>query len=641
MTYDSLKVSLGKQAVQIVELYMEGCSLTYGTSPCTASIGVTGSDRCFNTRSTCQDPANFTANSRVYRFASARIDNLQTAGNCPTFPTLLSCDSAPTVLSPGKGLGVRSSVSITIQDHPWTDVWTDKYFNQRSYDPDNQGTFWGRFVARHRFYPNRVVKVYTGFLNDDGTYTLSNFQIRTYIITKIVGPNPNGVVTIEGVDPLRLADGEKAKWPVACTTTLDGNLNSTATTFDVHDPTPGFNPSDPANPIVSWWNGISITPPSHAAVVFDSGHYVRIEDEIMLVTGLTSTVEGDGTGTWHFVVTRATMPAWYDFSQNIQVEHDDGASVQVCWEFDHLMVYDILLFLLSHVAKVDTIIPNVLPYVDWKAHFDTHFPNYSYATLLVAPMSVKNMLSEITELGVLIFWHERQSEVVAKGLKFTQLLGPQINDDNSIIKESVAAQDLPDVLMTEHWLYFDVSWPIANMDLWQTYRVVDVTANVEREGPNEFARPYITQVKSRWLERSMSGLAKDIGTTQLLQYQDLRKVVTFAMDPKDDDFWVGDTVGMSTRYMQDQFGNPAVKNILITQVKENYSQGGLTLIYTGMELFNFQRTGVISHPDASGSDPNPGPGTYSTATDADKNHYAFICYNTGQFLDGTPAYQLT
>lgn len=641
MTYDSLKVSLGKQAVQFVELDMEGCSLSYGTAPCTAAIGTTGSDRCFNTRATCQDPANFTPVTKTYRFASARIDNLQTAGDCPTFPTLLSCDSAPTILTPGSGLGVRSSVTLTIQDHPWTDVWTDKYFNLRSYIPDNQGTFWGKFVARHRYYPNRVLRVYTGFLNDDGTYNLANFQTRTYIITKIAGPNPNGVVSIEGVDPLRLADGEKAKWPIACTTTLDANISDVATTFDVHDPTAAFNPTDPANPIVSWWDGISITPPAHAPIAYTSGHYVRIEDEIMLVTARTYTINGDGTGTWHFTVTRSTMPSWYDFSQNIAVAHDSGASVQVCWQFDHLMVYDILLFLLSYVAKIDTLVPGVLPYNDWKAHFDTSFPNYSYATLLVTPMSVKQMLTEITDLGVLIFWHERRSEVVARGLKFAQLIGPQINDDDSIIKESVACQDEPSLLMTEHWLYFDVSWPIANMDLWQTYRVVDVAANVEREGPNEFASAYIKQVKCRWLERSMVGLAKDIGATQLLQYQDLRKIVTFTMDPKDDSFWVGDTVGMSTKYMQDQFGNPAVKNVLITQVKEIYTQAGLTLAYTAMELFNFQRTGVISHPDASGSDPNPGPGTYSTATDADKNHYCFIGYNTGYFLDGTPSYQLT
>ena len=641
MTYDILKKSLGKTAVQFVELYMEGCSRSYGVAPCAAAIGTTGTDRCLNTRFTCQAPAHFNANTKLYRFATTRMDNLQGAGDCPTFPTLLSCDSAPTILTPGQGLGVRSSVSLSIQDHPWTDVWTDPYRSLRAYNPDNQGTFWGKFAARHRYYPNRILKVYSGFLNVDGSYDAANFQVRTYVITKIAGPNPNGVVTIEGVDPLRLADGEKAKWPLACTTTLVANITELTTTFDVHDPTAGFNPADPTNPIVSWWNGISITPTAHAPIAFASGRFLRFEDEVIHVTALTSTVNGDGTGTWHVTCTRGTMPTWYDFSQDIAVPHSAGATVQVCWQFDHLMVYDILLFLLSYVAKVDTLVPGVLPYNDWKAHFDTKFPNYDYATLLVNPMAVKDLLAEITQLGVLIFWHERRSEVVAKGLQFTQLLGPQINDQQSIIKESVGTQDDPTLLMTEHWLYFDMSWPLANMDLWQTYRVVDVTANTERELPEEFGTPYIKQVKCRWLERSQVGLAKDIGSTQILQYEDLRKILTWSMDPKDDSFWVGDTVGVSTKYLQDQYGNIATKNFLVTQVKENYTQGGLSLTYTGMELFNFQRTGLISHPDHTGSDPDPGPGVYSSATDANKNHYAFICYNSGHFLDGTPAYQLT
>lgn len=641
MTYDSLKVQPGKQAVQFCELDMEACSLTYGSAPCTAAIGTTGSDRCFNTRGTCQDKANFAATTKTYRFSTIRMDNLQGAGECPTFPTLLGVSSQPTVLSPGQGLGVRSSVSLTIQDHPWTDNWTDPYRSLRTYDPDRQGTFWGRLVARQRYYPNRLLRVYSGFLEADGSYDPANFKVRTYILTKITGPNPNGQVTIEGVDPLRLADGEKSKWPVACRTTLSANISSSATTFDVIDPGPAFNPADPANPIVAWWDGVDITPPAHAAINFDSGHYVKIGDEIMLVTGLTSTVVGDGTGVWHFTVTRANMPSFYDFSRNIAIAHAAGDTVQICWEFDHLMVYDILLFLLSYVAKVDTLVPGVLPYNDWVAHFDAKFPNYSYATLLCNPMAVKDLLTEITQLGVLIFWHERDSQVVAKGLQFVQLLGPQINDDKSIIKESVSVADDQTLLMTEHWLYFDMTWPLANMDLWQTYRVVDVQANLERESAVEFAKPYIKQVKSRWLEGSMVGLATDIGALQVLQYQDLRKILTWTMDPKDDSFWVGDTVGVATKYVQDQYGSPAIKNVLVTQVKETMTQNGLTLTYVGMELFNFTRTGVISHPDASGSDPNPGPGVYSAASDNDKNHYAFIGYNTGQFLDGTPSYQLT
>ena len=216
MSYDILKQLPGKEAVQFIELSMETCSRTYGSAPCVAAVGTTGTDRCFNTRSTCQSSAAFSGASKVYRFASRRIDNLQGAGESPTFPTLLSVQSAPTILTPGAGLGVRSSVTITIQDHPWTDVWTDPYLALRSYNPDSQGTFWGRFAARNRYYPNRMLKVHTGFLNPDGSYDAANFKVRTYIVSKLVGPNPSGVVTIEGVDhsALRTERRASSRWLV-------------------------------------------------------------------------------------------------------------------------------------------------------------------------------------------------------------------------------------------------------------------------------------------------------------------------------------------------------------------------------------------------------------------------------------------
>ena len=41
MTYEASAQAFGKQAVQIVELWMPRCTRTYGVSPCTAEKGVT------------------------------------------------------------------------------------------------------------------------------------------------------------------------------------------------------------------------------------------------------------------------------------------------------------------------------------------------------------------------------------------------------------------------------------------------------------------------------------------------------------------------------------------------------------------------------------------------------------------------
>jgi DNA-binding beta-propeller fold protein YncE len=51
--------SAGREPIQIVELDLDKCALTYGVAPCQAALGATGDIKCFNTRATCQDTANY------------------------------------------------------------------------------------------------------------------------------------------------------------------------------------------------------------------------------------------------------------------------------------------------------------------------------------------------------------------------------------------------------------------------------------------------------------------------------------------------------------------------------------------------------------------------------------------------------
>ena len=618
MTYEAQAQESGKTAVQIVELYMSRCSRSYGVAPCTAAIGVTGTDRCFNTTATCQDRPNLDLAPYVYRFASQRVEGLQAPGDPPIFPTLLSVKTAPTILTPGKGLGVRASLSVTIQDHPWTDVGCDPYRTLRSYDPDGRGTFWGKWLNRNRFYENRRIDVLTGFMNDDGTYDAANFNRRSYIITKISGPSSTGQVSIEAKDPLKLADGEKAKWPRASLASLTANINELVTSVAI---------TDPNLDLTEWWNA--------------GQRYLRCEEEIMLATGAS----GIGTSSVTLTVTRGSMPSWYDFSQNVAEAHDLEASVQPCWLFDDEMVYDIVYFLLNYVAGIDS---SNLPLAEWITEIDNGFQYLSFSTLLTEPVEVKKLLEEISQLSVMMFWHERDQEVKLKGLRFQQLIGPQINDDQSIVAESVGVSEDSAALITQSWIYYDMTWPLAIMSELRSYRNVDIRANLDRETVEEYQRPAIRQTMSRWLNRSQTGVAVEIGTTILRQYQDVRKIISFAMDPKDDAYWVGDTVGIATKYIQDESGAPAAKNYLITQVEEVIGDNGLLLRYVATELFAFVRTGLITHPSDPGGpvDPAPAPPDYSLASATEKNKWAFACYNVPPepngplFLDGTRAYQI-
>ena len=119
MTYDSLKVLVGKESVTIVEIDLDSCSNTYGSAPCTAS-GLAAL-KCFNTYGTCQDTANFTKTTKTFRFSDRIIDGVQAAGDAPTFPTITGISHSPTQLTPSKGLGIRATVKVQLTDHPWSD----------------------------------------------------------------------------------------------------------------------------------------------------------------------------------------------------------------------------------------------------------------------------------------------------------------------------------------------------------------------------------------------------------------------------------------------------------------------------------------------------------------------------------------
>lgn len=609
MTYSALASSQGKQAVQIVEIAVERCTRTYGTSPCLAAIGTTGSQKCFNTLSTCQYASAYNPAPLIYRFSSVRIDGLQQPGDAPTIPTLVSLKTDPTVLTPSKGLGVRASVTATIQDHPWPDQFTDPYLSTRTYDPETQGSFWGKWLRRHRFYQNRIMTIYTGFLNEDGSYDIANFKTRKYIITQISGPTISGQVTITGKDPLRLVDDDKRKWPTASQVKLATAVDAVTTTVVV---------ADTLDELSFWWN--------------QGQRYIRLEDEIMHATAIS----GLGTGTVTLTVTRGSMPTFYDFAQNVAAAHAVDVTAQWCWTYDNAMIYDILYDFLHTIVGLDTAF---LPYSAWKAEIDANFPYLHFSCMLAKPAGMKTVLQELTELPILLWWHEREQVIKLKGFRFIQTLPAQLNDSDSIIAESVSVTEDVTALATESWIYFAPTWPLANMKQIQTYRVIDIAANADRESANEYGAPYVKAVASRWIPPAGASLAATLNATNLTQYQDVRKAIAFTVDPKDDNYWVGDLVGISTKYVQDEYGAPAVRNYLITQAEEVYDNNGLKIQLVALEQFSYARLCTITPPSIAGV--GSAPPIYSLASASDKIAFGYMGYTSGTFPDGAPNYVMS
>lgn len=615
MTYDTQKIQMGKTPVQIVELQLDRCTRSYGVAPCTAAIGVTGTRKCFNTFATCQDTANYATSTVKYRFSTVRVDGMQAAGESPIFPTLMAVDTAPTVLTPGKGLGIRSQVTVKICDHPWTDAFTDPYLASRPYNPDNRGTFWGRFISRNSYYQNRRLVVHTGFLDENGQYQAANFRTRGYIIRSISGPDASGTVTVTAGDVLNLADASKRKWPEGSTATLTSAIVSAATNIPITDP-----------------DGQVLAAVGGAGGPFVPT-YLKIDNELMRANSIVT------VSPLVLSVTRALMPAWYDFSQNIAVDHNANLAVQVCVLYDNALVTDIVYDLLANVCQIPT---SYLPLASWNAEILNGFAYLRFSRLITEPVGVSDLLTQITRHNVMIWYDERTEEVRVRGLRFYAALSPNITDEQAIIADSVGvAEDMAN-LSTEQWFFYAKQWPLAQSDLIKSYRQIDIRADLDAESDAAYGVPYVVTFASEWLPPNGISTAVEINQTTLRQYAKARKVITWEMDPKNDDWWTGDVLGVSTRYVQDDTGAAASRNYLITQVEDVWSENGLRLKYTATEQFAFLRAGSITHPDGDGSEPPPGaPPDYSSAGDVDRAQWCYISANSAPFFpDASPAYQI-
>ena len=595
MAYSDQKIKSGREPVVIIEIDYRACSLTYGNTPCTAS-GASGTE-CFNSFSTCQDQSNFAATTKTFRFSSVRIDGLQGAGETPTFPTITGVATAPTTLTPSKGLGVRSTVSITLEDHPWTDEGIDKYVDNRSYDPDTQGSFWGKMTTRWPFYENNEIRVKTGYLEDDGTYNAANFVTRTYFLDTIKGPSDSGKVTIVGKDILKFADGQKSNVPTQSQATLNTDITAGATSFDINDPQ------------------------DHVKNAYDAGQtYIRIDDETMLMTNLT----GSGP-TYTLTVTRASMPSVYTGTMTAET-HDEDATVQHCHEFNQQEIDDIVYYLLNTGAGINA---SYLPTSDWQAVIDFGLQSYLFSTLITEPTPVKDLLDEITEHSILLWWDERDQKVKMDSIiRRANDYGP-FDDDAHLIAGSVAIARDDKSRYSQCWLHFGLRTPVLEMDELKNWSVVKVNADLDAENVNEYGQSKIRKIFSRWLPLDKTAVAGEIATRLVANYRDTKAVVSFSLDAKDDDAWTGNRVSIQTRLLQDQFGAKATKNYRVLQVKEKYQKGGFQYDYMAQTIGGFYDGsdpsiyGLITPNTYDGSDfPD-----YSSASVELKSQYAFIAYN--------------
>lgn len=614
MALDDIKREMGKRPVAAVQLHLDRCPLTWGLTTGEGTCNASGDStrKCYNSWATCQSVDDYIEGSYVVRFASEVIDNLQSEGDVPTIPSLVEIDYAPTILTPSDGLSVRSSIKIGLRDHPYSDAVTDPYLSDRDFNPAERGTFWPKLMWRQRYWTNRLIEVITGYLDDDGNLLAENYRKRTYIIESVSGPSEDGGVTITAKDPLRLADGVKAQWPKQTTDlTLDGDITDTDTQV-FYESTEGNTPID------DWFNT-------------EGQRYIRMGDEVMQVTAWSSVDQ-------RFTVVRRTLPSAYA-EYTFEVDgHTDGDLIQLCWYHEDERPDDIIYQLLTEGAGIPAA---YIDTADWADVIDTWAASWLFTRLITTPTSVKQLLSEITNHLLMLWWDDRAAKIKLDILKSVpnSEVPPPLTEDENFVASSLAPSINESKRVTQVWVYCGQRNPVTDQDKASNYRVRRIAINQDRELDRENGQKARKLIVSTWLPADRFDLANEIATRYLEYYEDSKQMVSFMADTKDDDLWTGDLVDLDTSRVVDEYGDNRILRYLIIEADEIWDGNSLMVRYVcaSLDSEKVARYGFIAPDDDPENPGNPFP-DYENASDALRSEYMFISNNDGEMPNGDAGY---
>lgn len=591
MTFDTLRQTLGRQPVVILEIDLDYCTRTYGTAPCTASVGVTGSAKCYNTRRTCQDAANYVAAVKTYRFSSIILP----PGAPLAIPSLVSHSNAPTVIDPAKSFGQRASVNVTLQDAPAGDFGIDKYVRDRPYDSATTGTFWGKLVRRNPYYNGRPMRLRVGYLDDAGAFDWANFQTYSYVIESIEGPDSKGKVRIVGKDILKLADDDRALVPRVASGKLLAAISAGATSA-------------------------TITPDDALADYPATGEFtVRIGDECMRVqrAGAVLTLNERGT------------------DNTLADDHDEGDAVQLCVRFTDAAVKDVVYSLLTEYASIPA---SYIDFATWETEADTWLGSYKLNALLSDPMGVRELLTELTQQALFyIWWNERTQKIDFKAIRpaiETEIT--DITDDYHALSGSLKLTEKPDDRITQVWVHFGLRSPTDYGEKIENYLQLAIAADGNAEGDDQYGDQRIRRIYSRWFAADVSAVnAALLGQRLVYRYRNNPRRLSMKLDAKDVGIWTGDVVRVTSKVIQDDTGAALPTTFQVISINE--TKPGHEFQVELLDTFFNGRYAFIT--------PNDMP-VYAVATEEQHRLYGFIspglstAPTAALFADGTEAYKI-
>lgn len=478
----------------------------------------------------------------VYRFCEERSPH---PIGLDAMPFLESVNISPQVLDPRGGFGVRSFVSLQFSDHPSSDIGIDKYVDDRTWIAFERGTFWTKLRARNLNYQNRNLRVLSGYL-ENGVFIESNFQTRHYIIDKM--DVTAGQATVTAKDPLKLASSRKAQVPAPSNGLLSAALSAGVTSATL-TPT-GIGSEYPAS--------------GKATVKAEVMDFTISGDDLTLVRGQNNTAD---------------------------VNHAQNDTFQLAYE-KNAQVNIIVKDLLTNFANID---PAFIPDAAWQSEVDT-FLSGLLDGIITKPRDVNKVLIELSEaMPHYLWWDERTKEINLTALKQPPSGADVLDMDENLIRDSVRVKDMTELRTSTVFVNFGQFDPTMKLDepnnFQQTYARIDTDSIVKYESS------VVKTINSRWISNLNKATALQLAALIGRRLSDIPRHISFSLDAKDADVWIGQSRSINHRDIVDPTGIPVDTVFELTSVKEseNYDYTGLEFTY-GDE--------VDSDEGAGGGDPD-------------------------------------
>jgi len=455
----------GDEILTLVEIDQPFCTLDYGNSPCQAQLGVTDTKKCYNSRFTCQDPANYDPQPLTLKFSYSQeginqygfiIPSLQSIS---TSPLRVNIGAMDTNMGP---FGERETVALTFIDHKDSDQVVDKYRTERNdahgqsgiegFDPSENGSFWGKWLTRNPYHEKYAVRIKEGVMGDSE----SSLRVRNYLIDSIEGPT-NGKIIIRCKDIFSLIEKRKAEAPVLNTGELFADITSGA-------------------------GSLVLTPTGIGDEEYGNSGHVAISSEIMAYTRAT----GSDTLT---LTERGAFNTPAD-------AHEEEDKVQEVLSYSAQRVDEIIIDLLTTYTEIGA--ENIDASV-WGVEAGNNLPTL-YTAHIAKPTSVFDLIAELAEQVGFTMWPDIETGLIQlKAIGINIVPNETVDDFEWIISDSVRIKRDPDRRVTRVQVYYGLINPLEGLEEEKNYRSVVEIIDTDAEHETQYGSKSIRKVFSRWI----------------------------------------------------------------------------------------------------------------------------------------------